>query len=192
MGQPCPSFSDSFRRGPAVQRRGCRSRAGGRSWAALRAIMQFSDHKVSNRRSTPPFVWPFASHFPFPFSLRRRTSPDGGRPRFLALKLTGEGGCSDPGRLPEPVLTKASLWSGREVKINLTVSIILCCIRCHTLSLDQPSNTDTMKAILSVVFSLVVGSVVYLFSRLYKVRKEMEQLVRDHRLHCPVRKRHAN
>lgn len=78
------------------------------------------------------------------------------------------------------------------MKINLTVSIILCCIRYHTLSLDRPSNTDKMKAVLSVVFSLVVGSVVYLFSQLYKVRKEMEQLVRGYRLHCPVRKRYAN
>jgi hypothetical protein len=30
-------------------------RAGGRSWAARRAIMQFGEHKVSHRRSTPPF-----------------------------------------------------------------------------------------------------------------------------------------
>jgi hypothetical protein len=129
---------------------------------------------------------------PFPFSLRRRTSLDGGRPCFLGLKLTEEAGCYDTGRLPETVLTKASLLSGRQVKINLTVSIILCCMRYHTLSLEQPSNTDKMKAMLSVVFSLVVGSVVYMFSRLYKVRKEMEQLVRDYRLYCPVRKRYAN
>jgi hypothetical protein len=52
----------------------------------------------------------------------------------------------------------------------------------HDFSLfNDLSNTAEMKTILSVVFSVVVASVLFLVSRLWKVRQEMRQLVRDHR-----------
>jgi hypothetical protein len=72
------------------------------------------------------------------------------------------------------------LLVGKEFGIDAGVLALSAAIHYHYVSSNHLPLTDEMRAIFSAALSLVVGSILYLFSRLYKVRKEMEKLVRDY------------
>jgi hypothetical protein len=84
-------------------------------------------------------------------------------------------------RFPEPVVCFQKFLADRCYFVGSETGVDTVLLRpLHLETSKHLPNRDTMKATLSVVLSLVLGPVLYLLSRLYKVRKEMEKLVREH------------